>query len=57
LVTRCDHRIGIIQPQRHRLFDNDMLASPGREDGMFGVHSAGSKHDHHLDIRVTQHLL
>ena len=54
-VARGDHRVGVLEPQRHRLLDDDVLARLGRSDRMSGVHPARRQHRHHLDFRIGQH--
>ena len=57
LVAGADHVVGILQPQRHRLFDDDVLAGPGAGDDMLGMHSARRQHRDRVDVLPRQKII
>ncbi len=57
LVAGPDHRIGILKPQRHRLFDDDMLAGFCDRDGMSRMHAAGSEHGDRVDVVSAEKIV
>ena len=57
LVAGADHVVGILKPQRHRLFDDDMLSGPGAGDDMLRVHSARRQHRDRVDILPRQKVI
>ena len=50
LVAGADHVVGVLQPQRHRLLDDDVLSGLRAGDDMGGMHSARRQHRHRVDI-------
>lgn len=47
-----DHAAAVVEAQRHRLFDQDMLAMGRRQRHMLGVQLVRRGHVHPLDLRV-----
>ena len=56
-ITGADHVVGVLQPQRHRLFDHDMLSGPGAGNDMRGVHSARRQNRNRVDILPRQKII
>ena len=51
------HVVGILKPQRHRLFDHDMLSRLGAGNDMRGMHSARGQHRDRVDIPARQKFI
>ena len=48
--TEQDHFIGVLKPQRHRLFDDDMFSRFSAGDDVPGMHSARRQNRYRIDI-------
>ena len=49
-VAGADHVVGVLQPQRHRLLDDGVLAGLRAGDDMGGMHAARRQHRHRIDV-------
>ena len=56
-VAGADHGVGILQPQRHRLFDDDMLSRFSAGDDMLRMHAARRQHRHRVDILAGEKIV
>ncbi len=56
-VAGADHVVRILQPQRHRLFDNHMLSRPCTGDDMLGMHSTRRQDRNRVDLFLRQKVI
>ena len=56
-LGRVDHRGAVVQRQRHRLFDQQMLAVPCRQHGMSRMMLMRGRHIDDLDIGIGAEFL
>ena len=57
LVAGTDHVVGVLQPQCHRLFDDDVLPGPCAGDDVLGMHSTRRQHRDRVDILPRQKII
>ena len=57
LVAGADHVVGVLQPQRHRLLDDDVLSGLRAGDDMGGMHAARRQHRHRIDILAGEKVV
>ncbi len=48
-----DHLLAFPHREGHGFFANDVLAGPGRPDGVLGVHGVGQHHVHDVNVGVV----
>src|SRR6202022_852782 len=56
-VTGADHVVRILEPQRHRLFNNHMFSCPCAGDDMLGEHSAWRQDNNRVDLFSSQKVI
>ena len=57
LIAGAHHVVGILQPQRHRLLDDDVLARSGAGDGVLWMHSARGQDRDGVDVLPRQEIV
>jgi hypothetical protein len=56
-VAGTDHVVGILQPQRHRLLDDDMLAGLCAGDDMRSMHTARRQNRYRVDVLACEEIV
>jgi len=57
LVAGPDHGVGILQAERHRLFDDDVLSGPGARDHMLGMQPAWRQNGNRVDVLAAKEIV
>jgi len=57
LIAGPDHLVGILEPERHRLFDDHVLARSCAGDDMGGMHPARGEHRDGVDVLAREKIV